>query len=51
MSLHKSNIKIRENRKLNISKHLYECCKGKFQVLPINQTNNYTLLPIKKKTS
>ena len=24
-SLHRSNIKIEENRKLNVSKHLYQC--------------------------
>ena len=30
ISLHKSNIKIKENRKLNVLKHLYQCSRGKF---------------------
>ena len=51
ISLHRSNIKIPENRKLNVSKHLYECSQGKFKVMPIYLTNNYTLLQIKEKTS
>ena len=46
-SLHKSNIKI-ENRKLNISKHLYQCSRGKFKIMPIHQTD-YTLLQIKER--
>ena len=49
ISLHKSNIKITENRKLNISKHLYECDQGYFKIIPIYQTNNYMLLQIKEK--
>ena len=35
ISLHKSNIKIKENRKLNVSKHLYECSRGEFKIMPI----------------
>ena len=46
-SLHKSNIKIEENRKLDVSKHLYQCSRGKFKIMPIYQNNDYTLLPIK----
>ena len=48
-SLHRSNIKIKENRKLNVSKHLYQCCQGKFKIMPIYQTNDYVLLQIKEK--
>ena len=29
ISLHKSNIKITENRKINVLKYLYECSQGK----------------------
>ena len=47
ISLHKSNIKIPENRKL--SKHLYECRKGKFKTMPLYRTNDSTLLQIKEK--
>ena len=49
ISLHRSNIKIEENRKLNVSKHLYQCSRGKFKIMPIYQTNDYTLLLIKEK--
>ena len=45
-SLHRSNIKITENRKINVSKHLYE---GEFKIMPIYQTKAYTLLQIKEK--
>ena len=48
-SLHKSNIKIEENRKLNVSKHLYQCSRGKFNIMPIYQNNDYTLLQIKER--
>ena len=49
-SLHKSNIKIEENRKLNVSKHIYQCSRGKFNIMPIYQNNDYTLLQIKERT-
>ena len=49
ISLRKSNIKIPENRKLNVSKQLYECNLGKFKTMPIYQTKDYTLLQIKEK--
>ena len=49
ISLHKSNCKITKNRKLNVSKHLYECSQDKFEVMNIYQTNDYTLLQIKEK--
>ena len=48
-SLHKSNIKIEENRKFNVSKNLYQCNWGKFDIMPINQNNDYTLLQIKER--
>ena len=48
-SLHKSNIKIEENRKLNISKHLYQWSRGNFNIMPIYQNNDYTLLLIKER--
>ena len=38
ISLHKSNIKIPENRKLNVSKQLYECSHGEFKTLHLYQT-------------
>ena len=34
-SLHKNNIKITENRKLNVLKHQYECSRGEFKIMPI----------------
>ena len=43
-SLHKSNIKREENRNLNVSKHRYQCSRGKFKIMPIYQINDYTLL-------
>ena len=48
-SQHRSNIKIEENRKLNISKHQCQCSHCKFKIIPIYQTNDYTLLQIKEK--
>ena len=47
-SLPRSNIKIEENGKLNVSKHLYQCSWGKFKIIPIYQNNDYTLLLIKE---
>ena len=40
-SLHRNNIKIEENRKLNVSKHLYESSLGKFLKMLIFQTLKY----------
>ena len=48
-SLHKRNIKIEENRKLNVSKYLSQCNRGKFYIMPIYQNNDYTLLQIKER--
>ena len=47
----KSNIKITENKILDVSKHLYECSLGKFKIMLIYQTNGNTLLQIKEKIS
>ena len=43
-SLQRNKMKIKGNRKLNASKHLYQCSRGKFKLIPINQTDDYTLL-------
>ena len=43
------NIKIEENWDLNFSKHLYQCSRGKFKIMPIYQNNDYTLLQIKER--
>ena len=42
-SLHKSNIKIEGNKKLNVLKHLYQCSWGKFEIMRIYQNNDYML--------
>ena len=49
ISFNKSNTKITENRKLNESKHQYECRQAEFKIMPIYKTNDYTLLRIKEK--
>ena len=49
ISLEKSNVKIPENKKLNVSKRLYECSNGHFRTLLIYQINDYTLLQIREK--
>ena len=49
ISLHTRNIKLTENRKLNVLKHLYERGQGKLKFTPIYQTNDYTPLQIKEK--
>ena len=49
ISLHKRNIKIEENRKLNVSKHLYQCSRVEFNIMPIYQNNDYSLLQIKER--
>ena len=48
-SLHRCNIKMEENRKLNVLKHLYQCSQGKFKMMPIHQTIDYTPFQIKEK--
>ena len=45
-SLHRSNIKIKENKKSNVSKHQYKYSRGKFKIMPKFQINDYTLLQI-----
>ena len=50
ISLHKSNIKREINRKLFVSKHIFECSHGSFKTMPIFQTDNYNLYcKLKKK--
>ena len=50
VSLHKSNIKLTENRKSYVIKRLYECNKGNFKIMPIYQTDDYSLFQIEEKT-
>ena len=47
--LHKSDIKIEINRKLFVSKHIFECSHGLFKTILIFQTDNYNLLQINEK--
>ena len=49
VTLHRSNIKLLENRKHYVSKHLYECSNGMFKIKSIYQTDDDTLLQIKEK--
>ena len=49
ISFHKSNIIIPENRKLNVTKDLYECNHGEFKTMPIYETNDITSFQIKEK--
>ena len=49
ISLRKINTELPENRKLNVSKHLYQSSKDVFKTILIYQTNDYTLLQIKEK--
>ena len=51
ISLHKRNIKIEINRKLFVSKYMFECSHGLFKTIPIFQTDNYNLLQINEKDS
>ena len=48
MSLHESDIELLKNRKLYVSKYLYECSNGGFKIVPIYQTDDNSLLHIKK---
>ena len=38
-----------ENRKFHVSKYLYEYSIGIFKIMPIDQTDEYSLLKIKEK--
>ena len=49
MSFYKSNIKIADNRKLNVSKHQYVYSQCEFKIMPLYQTNDYSLLHVKEK--
>ena len=48
VSIHKSNIQLSENRKLNSSKHRNECSNEMFKTMPIYQTVENILLQIKE---
>ena len=50
ISLHKSNIKLPQNRVLFVSKHIFECSKGNFKVMPIYQTDDYSMITIKEQS-
>ena len=43
-----SVLDVPENRKVYASKHVYECSKGDFKILPAFQTDDYSLLQIKE---
>ena len=43
VSLHRSNIKLTEHRKIYVLKHLSECSKENFKIMPIYQTDDYSL--------
>ena len=45
-NIHKSNIRIEVNRKLHVSKHMADCSKNGFRIIPILQSDNYSRLPI-----
>ena len=47
-ALHKNHIKSDKNRKLFVSKHIFECGK-EFKIIPIYQNHNYQTLLIKEK--
>ena len=48
IALHRSNIKLPQNRILFVSKHIYECSKGQFHIMPLYQTDNYSNIQIKE---
>ena len=48
-SIHRSSIRIEENRKLDVLKHLYQSSRVKCKIMPIHQTSDFTLLQIKEK--
>ena len=49
VALHKSNIKLSHNRNLFVSKHIFQCSKGKFKIMPIYQTDNYSDITLKEQ--
>lgn len=48
-SLHKSNIKIANNRNLYVSKHIFQCSGGHFKIMPIYQTDLATTIELKEQ--
>ena len=49
ISLHKSNIKLPQNRILFVSRHIFDCSEGNFKVMPIYQTDDYSMITIKEQ--
>ena len=49
VALHRSNIKLPQNRILFVSKHIYECSKGQFHIMPLYETDNYSNIQIKEQ--
>ena len=49
ISLHKSNIKLPQNRVLFVSRHIFDCSEGNFKVMPIYQTDDYSMITIKEQ--
>ena len=47
----KAILNYQKNRKLNISKHVYECSNVLFKTMPIYKTDDNTLLQAKGKIS
>ena len=43
MNLHKSDIKLHQNRKLQVSKHIHNCADGKFKFCIIYQSDSNVL--------
>ena len=48
---HKSNVKLSQNRKLYVSKHLYECSKEDFKIMQYTRLMTTYYFKYKKKTS
>ena len=42
-------MKVTLNYKKTVSKHFYECSNVIFKIMPVHQTNDYSLLRIKEK--
>ena len=51
VSLHNSKIKLPEITENYVPIHLYKCSNGIFKIMPIYQTDDYSTLQIKEKTS
>ena len=49
VALHKSNIKLPQNRNLFVSKHIFQCSNGNFKIMPIYQTDDYSNITLKEQ--